>query len=108
MKRGLVEAQASGNVEQAAGYYANLGLAARGRGDLDGALGLFEEASKLAGTLAAPHRQIQIDFWLTELYRERGERVAAKEALARAEARLASGQRKGLIEWAQRLRKQMR
>lgn len=102
-KRGLAEAELDGNAEQAAGYEANLGLAARGRGDLDGALMLLETARDSAGKLNAPHLQIRIDLWLTELHVQRGERVAAAQALAAARAKLADGQRKGLIEWADHL-----
>ena len=47
-KRGLGEAEANGNIEQAAGYHVNLGLVAQGRGDLDGALGLLEAARESA------------------------------------------------------------
>ncbi|MBI5035356.1 MAG: AAA family ATPase [Chloroflexi bacterium] len=105
--RGLVQAQAHHNREQTAGYNANLALVARGRGDLDGALVLLEQAQRQAASLTAPHLQTQIDLWLTELYLERGERAAALEALARAQARLADGTRRKLIEWAQRLQKQL-
>jgi len=90
--QGLVEAEGNGNVEQAAKYRANLGLAARGRGDLDAALILFEEARRAAAPLTARFMQAQIDLWLVEVYRARGERAAAIEALSHAEARLAGGQ----------------
>ena len=42
------------NVEQAAGYHVNLGLAARGRGDLDEALVLLESARAAATSRRAP------------------------------------------------------
>jgi DNA-binding SARP family transcriptional activator/lipopolysaccharide biosynthesis regulator YciM len=102
--QGLAEAERNGNLQQAANYRANLGLAARGRGDLDGALMLLEAAHESAARLTAPHLQIKIDLWLAELYLERGERAAANEALTRAEARLAGGGRQGLQAWAARLR----
>jgi tetratricopeptide (TPR) repeat protein len=95
-KRGLVETEQYGNLEQAANYRANLGLVARGRGDLDGALMLLETARASAASLTAPHLQTQIDLWLAELYLQRGERTAANQALARAEARLVGGERKRL------------
>ncbi len=103
-KRGLAEAERNGNAKQAANYQANLGLAARGRGDLDGALMLLDAAREQAEVLIAPHLQTQIDLWLTELYFERGERAAADESLSRAEARLTDGTRRRLQEWAARLR----
>ncbi len=106
-QRGLAESQAHGNREQAANYRANLALAARGRGDLDSALVFLEEAQRQAAALTAPHLQTQIDLWLAELYLERGERTAANEALGRAAARLKDGTRRKLIEWAQRLRRQL-
>lgn len=105
--RGLAEAEWTGNLKQTANYRANLGLAARGRGDLDSALVLLEEARVAAATLVAPHLQTQIDLWLAELYLERGERTAADEALTRAEARLAGGERGRLQAWAERLREQV-
>ena len=103
-KRGLAEAEAKGNVEQAAGYHVNLGLAARGRGDLDEALVLLESAREAATKVDAPHLQIQIELRLVEIYRERGERAAALQALGRAEKKLAGSSRSGLQEWAARLR----
>lgn len=102
--RGLAEAERAGNRKQAANYQANLGLAARARGDLDTALLQLEAARTGAARLTAPHLQTQIDLWLTELYRARGERAAAAGALARAEARLTDGTRAGLRAWATRLR----
>ncbi|HVO41341.1 MAG TPA: AAA family ATPase [Aggregatilineales bacterium] len=101
---GMAEAQHRGNHKQVANYYANLGLAAQGRGDLDSALVLFETAHEAVMKLESPHLRIQIDLWLTDLYLKRGERTAAAEALARAEAGLAEGERAGLSAWAKRLR----
>jgi ATP/maltotriose-dependent transcriptional regulator MalT len=106
-KRGLAETEHYGNLEQAANYRANLGLAARGRGDLDSALTLLETARTSAAGLTAPHLQTQIDLWLAELYLERGERAAAGEALARAEARLAGGERKRLTSQMSNLKSQI-
>ena len=103
-RRGLAEAERNGNGKQAASYQANLGLAAQGRGDLDSALLLLEGAQAAASRFPAPHLQTQIDLWLVELYRARGEQAAADGALARAEARLTSCERAGLRAWADRLR----
>jgi DNA-binding SARP family transcriptional activator len=106
-KRGLAEVERTGNKRQLANYDANLALAARGRGDLDGALLLFEKASSQLGNTPAPHLRIQIDLWLTELHLDRGEYVAAYEALKRAEARLLGSDRHRLEAWAKRLREQI-
>jgi DNA-binding SARP family transcriptional activator len=85
---GLPWAQRFNNQAQIATYQANLGLVARGRGDLDSAVLQIEQARELVSTLHTPHLQIQIDLWLTELYHERGEATAARSALERAEQRL--------------------
>ncbi len=106
-KRGLAEAERNGNLQQAANYRANLGLAARGRGDLDSALLLLEAARDSVATSTARHLQLQIDLWLAELYLERGERAAAAEALTRAEARLAGSERRRLQAWAEQLRQEL-
>jgi DNA-binding SARP family transcriptional activator/uncharacterized protein HemY len=104
-KRGRAEAEKHDNPEMAATYRANLGLAARGRGDLDSALMLLETARQMA---PAPHLQTQIDLWLTELYLERGERTAADEALTRAETQSAGSEQSRLHAWAERLRQTAR
>lgn len=103
-QRGLAEAERNHNHVQAANYRANLGLAARGRGDYAAALALLEAARVAAAELAAPHLHIQIDLWLVELAVERGDQAAAVAALDRAEARLAGNARNGLCAWAARLR----
>ncbi len=105
--RGLTEAEANANAEQAAGYQMNRGLAARGRGDLDGALIFLETAREAANKIVAPHLQIQIELRLAELYLQRSERTAAAQALQRADRQLAGSQRHGLQEWADRLRKEI-
>ncbi len=102
--RALAEAEHNGNLKQMANLRANLGLALRGRGDLDGAVMMLESARETTESATWPHLQSQIDLWLTELYLERGERVAAGEALDRAEARLSGAKRERLEAWAQRLR----
>ncbi len=104
----LVEAEKNANPREIANDRANLGLAAQGRGDLDGALMLLENARDSAAPLADIHLQIKIDLWLTELFLERGERAAADESLAHAEARLAGSERRELQAWAARLRQRMR
>jgi hypothetical protein len=81
-----------------------LGLAARGRGDLDSALILLEAAHESVSTMLAPHLQTQVDLWLAETFLRRGERAAFEEALARAEKRLKGSGREQLREWAARLR----
>ena len=82
--RGLMEAEHYGNREQIANYHANLGLSAQGRGDLERAVLLLEQARTEATLIAAPHLHIQIHLWLTELYLLREEYAAAKEVLNRA------------------------
>lgn len=103
-RRGLAEAQRQGNREQAATYKANLGLAARGRGDRDGALAGLEEARVEAAALPAPFLQAQVDLWLAETHAARGDTVAADAALVRAEARLADAPFGRLRDWTARLR----
>ncbi|HMA35857.1 MAG TPA: BTAD domain-containing putative transcriptional regulator [Chloroflexia bacterium] len=103
-RRGLAEVERTGNRIQAASYQANLALAAQGRGDLDGALMLLTGAHDAVARLTAPYLQTAIDLWLVELYRARGERLAAQDALRRAEARLTSGDYGRLQAWAARLR----
>jgi tetratricopeptide (TPR) repeat protein len=102
--RGMAEAQQQGNDAQVVSYQANLGLVARGRGDLDGALLLLAAAREAAAKLTSPHLQAKVDLWLVELYRARGERAAAEEALARATTRLAGSGRTRLQAWAEELR----
>lgn len=102
--RGMAQAEHQRNQTQIAGYRANLGLAARGRGDLDAAVVLLEAARETLDRLAAAHLHTQIDLWLTELYAERGEHAAAADALGRAERRLAESDHTRLRAWAERLR----
>ena len=103
-KRGLAEAEAHDNTRQAANYQANLGLAARGRGDLGAALGLLTSADDAANRLDAMPLRIQTALWLAELHLERGERAAAQTVLARVEPVLAGSGRGTLLAWAGRLR----
>ena len=105
--RAQAEAEKNHNAREIANARANLALAARGRGDLDGALILLETAHDAVANLQDLHLQIKMDLWLTELLFERGECAAGAEALARAEARLAGGERKQLQAWAQRLRSKL-
>ncbi|MBI3241505.1 MAG: AAA family ATPase [Chloroflexi bacterium] len=102
-RRGRTEAERHANPEMVATYRANLGLAARGRGDLDRALTLLTEAR---ASVPNSHQQTQIDLWLTELHLERGEPASADDVLTRAEARLASDERGRFRAWAERLREQ--
>ncbi len=103
-RRSLAEAETNGNIEQAAKARANLALAARGRGDLDEALQLLEEAATLAAPLTTRYLQVQLDLWLAEVRLARGERRAARMALEQAEERLAGGEYRRLTEWAARIR----
>jgi tetratricopeptide (TPR) repeat protein len=107
-RRALAEADRHGNRLQAANIRANLGLVARARGDLDEALVELEAARRAAADVTARHLQIQIDLWLAELYLQRGEQTASREALARAEERLAGSERRGLETWAAQVRAALR
>jgi DNA-binding SARP family transcriptional activator len=104
-RRGLAEAEYTGNTRQVANYHANLSLARRAQGDLDGALALLEQAQAEAAPLIAPYLQTQIDLWRAELYKVRGEYAAADAALAQATARLANAAHPHLLAWADRLRR---
>jgi tetratricopeptide (TPR) repeat protein len=104
LARALAEAEKYDNRLQTANIRANQGQIARARGDLDGALLALEDAHRILATITAPHLAIQVHLWLAELHLERGERAAAEEALAWAEADLAGSERGGLREWAERLR----
>jgi tetratricopeptide (TPR) repeat protein len=105
--KGMAEAEYAGNTRQVVNYVANLGLAARGSGDLDSALISLQSARDMAKTLNVPHLRTQIDLWLAELHIQRHEHAAALESLAQAEARLTDTQRRGLREWTERLRAQL-
>lgn len=102
-QRALVESEKNSNPREIANDRANLGLAARGRGDLDGAVMLLESARDSAARLTDAHLQIKIHLWLAELYLQRGERAAARESLAQARQRLKGIARKRLSEWADEL-----
>lgn len=80
-ERGLIEAASHDNAAQVANYRANLALAQRGRGDLDGALALLRTAAAEAALLTAPYLQTQIDLWLAETWQQRGDTLAAHSAL---------------------------
>ncbi|MDQ4078880.1 MAG: AAA family ATPase, partial [Chloroflexota bacterium] len=106
-QRGMAEAERQGNLSQVANYQANLALVERGRGNLDSALLLLDSAREAVQELPAPHLQVQIDLWLTEVYLQSGALAAARDALNRAGAYLASREREGLLAWAARLRKRV-
>jgi DNA-binding SARP family transcriptional activator len=106
-ERGLAESERLGNAKQAANFRANLGLAARRRGDLDAALALLESAREAAHRLGSAHLLLQVELWLAELHLERGDRTAADEALRRAEAGLAGGERRLLQARASDLRSRL-
>ena len=105
--RALAEAKRNNNQLQAANIQANLGLVARARGALDEAKLLLEEARHAITHLTAPHLQTQLDLWLAEVYWQRGERAAAQQALAQAQARLSGSERRGLQAWAARVQATM-
>ncbi len=103
-RRGMAEAEQRGNARQVATYQANLGLAARGKGDPDTALALLSAADDAAIRLDAMPLQIQTALWLAELHLQRGERSAAQTALTRAVSLLKDSDRMALLAWADRLR----
>ena len=105
-ERGLAEVEPYGHLALMANCRANLGLAARGSGDLDGALADLAAARDALSCLLDPHLQIRVDLWLAELHhqRGRGERAAAVDALRRAEARLTGTPYAGLRAWAERVK----
>jgi DNA-binding SARP family transcriptional activator len=100
----LVEAERYGNRPQAANIRANQGLVARARGELNRALDLLETAYRAARAGSDVHLLIKIELWLAELHLARNDVQAAREMLARAEARLAGSERHGLRDWADHIR----
>jgi DNA-binding SARP family transcriptional activator len=106
-QRSLSEAQQLGNQVQIATEHANLGLAARGRGQLDSALGLLTQAGAEARASGAIYLVIQIDLWLAELHAQRAERKAAYDMLDQAEGQLAGSEFARLRAWATRIRAQI-
>lgn len=103
----FVEARSHNNVAHMAKCKANLAHAARGRGDLDAALILLEEAAELAAPLPARYLKVQLDLWLAEVHLARGEKTAASEALAQGEARLAGSHYRRLIARSHELREDL-
>ena len=103
-RQAIIEAEKFDNPIHAANIRANLALVARRRGDLDEALTLLTQAQKVVARVSNPHLQTQLDLWLAELHLQRGEQAVAKQALARAEARLAGANRRGLQAWAKQVR----
>jgi DNA-binding SARP family transcriptional activator/tetratricopeptide (TPR) repeat protein len=104
----LAASKEHNNVAHVAKCRANMARAARGRGDLDTALILMEEAAEVAAPVTARFMQAQIDLWLSEIYLARGERTAASQVLARGEERLKDSHYQGLLESARRLREALR
>lgn len=107
-QRGKSEAEKAGNTLQAAGYQANLGLVAQGRGELDLALIQFEIARSSILNLQAPFLLTQIDLWLAELHLRRGERIAAEQTLRRIAERPEARQYQRLQTEAARLRSKLK
>lgn len=99
-ERGLREAASHDNAAQVANYRANLGLAARGRSDLATALTLLRTAATEAALLTTPYLQTQIDLWLAETWHMHNDELAARTALARAQARLSDQESGWLSGWA--------
>ena len=66
-------------------------------------MALLTKAKHTVADTINPHLQTQIDLWLAELHLERGEHLAARESLTQAKARLSGRERKGLLEWANRV-----
>jgi DNA-binding SARP family transcriptional activator/tetratricopeptide (TPR) repeat protein len=106
-RRGLAASERHHNPRQIANLQANLGLVARGRGDLESAALLLETARERGAEAAAPHLHTQIDLWLTEVYLDRDDHRAAADALRRAQRRLAGTDRARLIAWAERLARRL-
>jgi DNA-binding SARP family transcriptional activator/predicted negative regulator of RcsB-dependent stress response len=102
-RQALTEAEQHQNQALAVNIRANLGAATRDLGKLDEALLLLETARRDAAALVLPYLQTQIDLWLAELYLERGEHAAAREALARALADLSGSERHAQLAAAKRL-----
>jgi len=71
-QRGLALAEELGNLERQAGYRAGLALVARGRGDLEGATALLEEALSLITERGFWHLRTRILLWLAETLLLRG------------------------------------
>jgi len=71
-QRGLALAEELGNLERQAGYRAGLALVARGRGDLEGATALLEEALMLITERGFWHLRTRILLWLAETLLLRG------------------------------------
>jgi tetratricopeptide (TPR) repeat protein len=102
-RRGLVETERLGNRRQAANYQVNLGLVAWGQGDLERAALLLEEACEQIEQLSAPYLSAQTSLWLAEIYWERGEHIAALQAIARVKTKLEKSEYRHLQAWMQRL-----
>lgn len=71
-QQGLTLAEELGNLERQAGYRAGLALAARGQGNLAGAITLLEEALTLVSEQGYWHLSLRIRLWLTETLLARG------------------------------------
>jgi tetratricopeptide (TPR) repeat protein len=66
-QHGLALAEELGNLERQAGYRAGLALVARGKGDLEGATKLLEDALTLITERGFWHLRTRIQLWLTEM-----------------------------------------
>lgn len=106
LTRGSAEAERFGAVAQAATCHAYLGLAARGRGQLDEAVRLMETARAQSALASETYFQVEITLFLTELYLERGEPEKAAGVFHKAEEQLRGGDYLLLLAKAERLRGQ--
>jgi predicted ATPase len=66
---------------QVAELYANLGRAARGRGDVAAATRLFERASDMLCEAGLAFQRAQVELWLADLYSVSGKEDAARALL---------------------------
>ena len=111
LKRAIAQVkQRSDTQAQLAELYANLGRAARGRGDLAAATRLLRRASTMIHQADIPFQRAQIDLWLADLYSVSGKEDAARALLEQIEPSLQdSGWRQlqsRAAQIAQRLHKQ--
>ena len=103
-RRGLALAEDLGNLERQAGYRGGLGLAARGRKDLDSANQLLEEALALIAEQGYWHLRTRLQLWLAETQYDQGRFAEAAQLIEAAIAIARSHQRTLLLVQGERLR----
>ncbi len=106
-ERGLQAAESQANHAQIANYHANLGLAARGAGDVERALELLEQAYAAAERLVAPFLQTQIELWLAETLLQNGMPTTARTYVEQAHARLEHSEQGYLKAWLHTVEQQL-